>query len=153
MSEEGYIYWQRGNLWFSRCQLRDNILFASNLPSRADTQVVQMVADTPSEVWKLEVLCPCADGAAERCQEGCLGHTVRAVGIGMTLGGGVGVASAHSSALADSWCPWKGLPRNILLAFLQVASRLHCHGHTSGPPKLSLPWHGPRSQCLATTTV
>ena len=28
--DEGYVYWQRGALWFSLYQFRDNILFVSN---------------------------------------------------------------------------------------------------------------------------
>ena len=69
-----------------------------------------MVAETLSEVWNLEILCPCTDGGAERCAGGCLGHTVRALGISMTVGDSVGVASAHPSALADGWFLRYGKP-------------------------------------------
>ena len=51
MSEEGYFFWQRGGLWFSLCQFRNNILFASNQSPGAVTGIVQMVADTLSEIW------------------------------------------------------------------------------------------------------
>ena len=62
ISDEGYVYRQRGPLWFSLCQFRDNILFASNQQPGTHTHVIQTVAETLSRVWDLEVLCPCTDG-------------------------------------------------------------------------------------------
>ena len=85
-----------------------------------------MVADTLSEVWNLEVLCPCTGGGAKRCAGGCLGHSVRALGISMMVRGGVGVASAHpsahwptagASATVNPSLPRKGLPRLPCLHF------------------------------------
>ena len=40
ISDEGYVYWQRGSLWFSLCQLRDNILFVSNQMPGTQTPII-----------------------------------------------------------------------------------------------------------------
>ena len=40
ISDEGYIYWQRGPLWFSLCQFRDNILLASNHRPGVHTNII-----------------------------------------------------------------------------------------------------------------
>ena len=72
ISDEGYIYWQRGPLWFSLCQFRDNILFASNHRPGAHTSIIQTVTETLSSVLDLEVLCPCTDGGKDCCVGNCL---------------------------------------------------------------------------------
>ena len=48
ISKEGYIYWTRGNLWFSLAQFRDN---ASNIAPGTRTKLVQEVCDLLSEIW------------------------------------------------------------------------------------------------------
>ena len=47
ISDEGYIYWQRGPLWFSLSQFRDNILFASNHRPGTHTSIIQTVTGNP----------------------------------------------------------------------------------------------------------
>ena len=32
LSEDGYVFWTRGAMWFSLAQFRDNVLLATNLP-------------------------------------------------------------------------------------------------------------------------
>ena len=103
ISDEGYIYWQRGPLWFSLCQFRDNILFASNHRPGAHTSIIQRVTETLSIVWDLEVLCPCTDGGDDCCVGNCLTQTAQALGISMTVGAGVGLSSTHPSALKPDW--------------------------------------------------
>ena len=103
ISDEGYVYWQRGPLWFSLCQFRDNVLFASNQRPGAHTHIIQTVAETLSRVWDLEVLCPCTDGGADCCVGNCLTQTAQALGISMTVGAGVGLSSTHPSALKQDW--------------------------------------------------
>ena len=103
ISDEGYIYWQRGPLWFSLCQFRDNILFASNHRPGAHTTIVQTVTETLSSVWDLEVLCPCTDGGEDCCVGNCLTQTAQALGISMTVGAGVGLSTTHPSALKPDW--------------------------------------------------
>ena len=92
------------------CQFRDNILLATNLPPSTSTTLVNMVASTLSEVWSPEVLCPCLDGGAAVCEGACLSNTVRALGISMTVGGGVGIRSAHPLALTNTWALRHGKP-------------------------------------------
>ena len=72
--------------------------------------VCVMVADTFSEIWNVDVLCRCVDANATWCDGACLAHTARALGISMTVGGGVGIGSAHPSALADGWSLRYGKP-------------------------------------------
>ena len=64
ISDEGCPVWQRGGMWFSLCQFRDNVVFASCLRPATTTDVVHMVADTLFDIWSLEVLCPCVKGTA-----------------------------------------------------------------------------------------
>ena len=90
-------------MWFSLCQFRDNVLFASNLHPNTQTPVVKMIADTLSDVWDLEVLCPCTDRGEDRCVGGCLSQTAQALGISMTVGSGIGLSSTHPSALTNGW--------------------------------------------------
>ena len=97
------MYWQRGALWFSLCQFRDNILFASNQKLGTQTPIIQTIAETLSHVWDLEVLCPCTDGGEDRCVGHCLAQTAQALGISMTVGAGVGLSSTHPSALKQDW--------------------------------------------------
>ena len=78
ISDEGYPVWQRGGMWFSLCQFRDNVLFASCPRLATATDVVQMVADTLSDIWSLEVLCPYVDGGDEVCVGHCLQQTAQA---------------------------------------------------------------------------
>ena len=96
--------------WFSLCQFRDNILLATNRPPSTSTTLVNTVATTLSDVWDLEVLCPCLDGGAASCEGACLSNTIRALGISMTVGGGVGTSSAHPSSLTDTWALRHGKP-------------------------------------------
>ena len=85
VSNEGYLL-AAGRIWFSLCQFRDNILFASNLPPAARPQVVQMVTDMHSDIWDVGVLCPCVVAGDLICKGACLSE---ALGICMTVGGGV----------------------------------------------------------------
>ena len=62
-------------MWFSLCQFRDNMLCASSLRPGQTTNIIQIIADTLSKTWDLEVLCPCVDGGAEICEGQCLGQT------------------------------------------------------------------------------
>ena len=110
ISEEGYPYWQRGGMWFSLCQFRDNVLFASCLCPATTTAVVQMIADTLSEIWDLEVLCPCVDGGGDICEGKCLQQIAQALGICMQVGEGVGMSSSHPSALKGDWSLRYGKP-------------------------------------------
>ena len=58
---------------------------ATNRPLFTSTTLVNTVATTLSDVWNLEVLCPCLDGEAA-CREGaCLSNTIQALGISMTV--------------------------------------------------------------------
>ena len=38
ISEDGYVYWTRGTMWFSFAQFRDNVLLASNIPPGTRTR-------------------------------------------------------------------------------------------------------------------
>ena len=49
LSEDGYIFWTRGTMWFSLAQFRDNVLLATNLPPGTRTTLVQEVCDLLSE--------------------------------------------------------------------------------------------------------
>ena len=40
VSKEGYVYWQRGTLWFSLCEFWDNVLFTSNLRPGTEPPIV-----------------------------------------------------------------------------------------------------------------
>ena len=129
ISDTGHVYWCRGPTWFSLCQFRDNILLATNLPPSRSTTLVNMVASTLSKVWSLEVLCPYLDGGAAVCGGARLSNSVRALGISMTVGAGVGISSAHPSALTSTWAlrhgkpliDPAGQPENISPAFLLAA--------------------------------
>ena len=103
LSEDGYIFWTRGTMWFSLAQFRDNVLLATNLPPGTRTTLVQEVCDLLSDIWKLEVLCDCVDGGAPSCDGDCLSQSRRALGVHMTLGGGHCCAITHPSALTDTW--------------------------------------------------
>ena len=46
MSEEGYVFWSRGQMWFNLCHFRDNILLACNLNAGSTTNLVQEVCET-----------------------------------------------------------------------------------------------------------
>ena len=136
ISDEGYIYWQSGPLWFTLCQFRDNILFASNHRPGAHTSIIQRVTETLSSVWDLEVLCPCTDGGHDCCVGNCLTQTAQALGISMTVGAGVGLNSTHPSALKPDWdlrfgkplmTPSRAAPE-YLSCISQAASRVHNPG-------------------------
>ena len=43
LSEDGYVYWTRGTLWFSLVQFRDNVLLASNILPGTRTTLVPEV--------------------------------------------------------------------------------------------------------------
>ena len=73
VSDTGYVYWSQGNVWFSLCRFRDNVLIACNLPAAADTLLIQTICDTLSEIWDLEVLCDCLDAGQPACIGQCPG--------------------------------------------------------------------------------
>ena len=68
------------------------------------------LADTLSDVWDLEVLCPCTDRGEDRCAGDCLSQTAQALGISMTVGSGVGLSSTHPSTLKNDWSLHFGKP-------------------------------------------
>ena len=88
VSEEGYLVWQRGLVWFSLCQFGDNILCASNIRPSQTTNIIQMICNTLSKIWDLEVLCACVDGGAAVYEGQRLLKTAQALGISLTDGGG-----------------------------------------------------------------
>ena len=108
VSEEGYPVWQRGSVWFSLCQFRHSILCASSMRPGQTTNITQIIADTLSKIWDLEVLCPCVDGGAAICEGQCLSKTAQA--LGMTVGERVGLSTTHPSALKDGWSLRYGKP-------------------------------------------
>ena len=110
ISDTGHVYWSRGTSWFSLCQFRDTILMATNRTPSTSTTLVNTVPSTLSDVWNLEVLCPCLDGGAACCEGACLSNTIQALGISMMVGGGVGTSSAHPSSLTDTWVLRHGKP-------------------------------------------
>ena len=110
VSEAAYVYWQRGALWSSLCQFRDNLLLASNLRPGMQTPIVKMIAKSLSNVWDSEVLCPYTDGGDDCCEGNCLTRTAQALGISMTIGSGVGRNSSHPSALKQDWSLRFGKP-------------------------------------------
>ena len=110
VSEEGYLVWQRGPVWFILCQFRDNILCASSMRPGQTTSVIQMTSDTLSKIWDLEVLCPCLDGGAVICEGQCLSKMAQALGISMTVREGVGLSTTHPSALKEDWSLRYGKP-------------------------------------------
>ena len=61
ISDDGYVYWNRGTLWFSLAQFRDNVLLASNISPGTRTNLVKEVCNLLSQIWDLEVLCGCID--------------------------------------------------------------------------------------------
>ena len=56
-----------------------------------------------SEIWDLEVLCPCTDHGDDTCVGGCLSQTTQALGISITVGAGIGLSSTHPSAIKSDW--------------------------------------------------
>ena len=50
ISEEGYVYWTRGNMWFNLAQFRNNVLLASNFAPGTHTTLVQEVCDLLSDI-------------------------------------------------------------------------------------------------------
>ena len=66
---------------------------ATNPPPSADTLLVTMVCSALFDVWDLEVLCPCLDGADRLCKGACFSQTARALGISMTVGGAGSVSA------------------------------------------------------------
>jgi hypothetical protein len=103
LSEDGYVFWTRGTMWFSLAQFRDNVLLATNLSPGTRTTLVQEVCDLLASIWNLEVLCDCVDGGAQSCDGDCLSQSRRALGVHMTVGGGHCCAVTHPSALTDTW--------------------------------------------------
>ena len=99
ISDTGYVDSSQGNVWFSLCQFRDNVLIACNLPPAADTPLAQVICDTLSEMGDLQVLCACLDAGKSECTGQCFTQTTHALGICMSVGGGVGISSTHPSAL------------------------------------------------------
>ena len=110
LSEDGYIFWTRGTMWFSLAQFRDNVLLATNLSPGTRTTLVQEVCDLLASIWNLEVLCDCVDGGAQSCEGDCLSQSRRALGVHMTVGGGHCCAVTHPSALTDTWGLRYGAP-------------------------------------------
>ena len=43
LSEDGYVFWTRGTMWFSLAQFRDNVLLATNIPPSTRTTLVQEI--------------------------------------------------------------------------------------------------------------
>ena len=70
VSEEGYVYWSRGTLWF--VQFKDNVLLAYNLPPFTCTTLVQEVWDALSDIWGLEILCNDVNSGQFMCHGKCL---------------------------------------------------------------------------------
>ena len=110
LSEDGYVFWTRGTMWFSLAQFRDNVLLATNLSPGTRTTLVQEVCDLLASIWNLEVLCDCVDGGAQSCDGDCLSQSRRALGVHMTVGGGHCCAVTHPSALTDTWDLRYGAP-------------------------------------------
>ena len=46
VSEDGYMFWSRGALWFSLAQFQDNALMATDLPSGANTSLLHEIRGT-----------------------------------------------------------------------------------------------------------
>ena len=109
LSEDGYVYWTRGTIWFSLAQFRDNVLLATNIPPSTRTTLVREVCDVLSKIWKLEVLRDCVD-AGVTCVRNCLQQSRRALGVHMTVGGGQSCTVTHPSALTDTWDLRYGAP-------------------------------------------
>ena len=91
LSEDGYVFWSQGAVWFSHTQFTVNVLMATNLPLGSNTTLVQETGDTLSNILDLQVLCECVDGGDPMCVGGCLQRGLRAVGISLTMGRGGGV--------------------------------------------------------------
>ena len=140
VSEEGYIHW---------CQFRDSILLAMNLPPAADTSLVQIVCDTLSAVWDLELLCDCSDAGKPACNGECVTQTRRALGTCMTVGAGVRLSSTHPTALKPDWSLRYGKP--IIIPTRAAREHLPCvhvHQPHSDPAMathmVGTLWHGHR---------
>ena len=104
VSDEGYVFWSRGAMWFSLCQFRDNILFASNLSPGSKTTLVQEMCSTLSDIWNLEVLCDCLGSRQTVCIGQCLVNTARALGIYMTVGRGTSLCSTQTERRLGLLC-------------------------------------------------
>ena len=50
LSEDGYVFWTMGTIWFSLAQFRDNVLLATNIPPSTRTTLVQEICDLPSDI-------------------------------------------------------------------------------------------------------
>ena len=110
VSEEGYVFWTRGHMWFSLCQFRDNILLVCNLNLGSETSLVQEACLALSSIWDLEVLCDRLDSGDPTCEGKYLAMIVRALGISMIVGGGIAQGSTHSAGLAENWSLRHSMP-------------------------------------------
>ena len=88
ISDDGYVYWTTGTLWFSLAPFRDNVRLANNISPGTSTTLVLEVCDLVSQIWDLEVLCDCVDSGDHACVGGCLNHSRWALGVHMMVGGG-----------------------------------------------------------------
>ena len=70
-------------MWFSLCEFRTMCCLRqiSTPDPGTQTLVVQIIADTLSDVWDLEVLCPCIDRGEDRCVGDYLSQTAQTLGI------------------------------------------------------------------------
>ena len=82
-------------------QFRDNVLIASAGPRAASA--ARDVCHTPSDVWKLPVLCPCMQNPGDPCKEACMTQDLRALGVCMHRARGQGTCIAHPSAFNEHW--------------------------------------------------
>ena len=82
-------------------QFCHNVLIASAGPRAASA--ARTVCHTPSDVWKLPVLCPYMQNPGDPCKEACMTQDLRALGVCMHPARGHGTCIAHPSAFNDHW--------------------------------------------------
>ena len=160
LSEDGYVYWTKGTMWFSLAHFRDNVLLATNIPPSTHTTPQQKVCDLLSEIWKLEVLCDCVDAGVVTYVVDCLQQSRRALGVHMTVEGRKSCTVTHPSALTDTWDLRYGAPLisptrapKEYPPFIIISS-LTCTlpGKKRGLPRTLRRYHGPGWQCCLGTS-
>ena len=103
LSELGYPHWM-GEWTIALCQLRDNVLMATDAPCANWGMAVELVRGVLQRAWGLPVVCPCIFDDYRASLGACCGNVCKAMGVVFVKDSdGKGMAYTEPTALTDSW--------------------------------------------------